>query len=990
MHKKPQYQWVNLQCRGNIITFVRLSLMIMLQMVASFMGWSVEANSSDKQLLINNTMKRFFMNIKRAVLSMGAVALIASSVVSCQYDDSALWEEVENIKQELADLRLQLETELNAIKDLVNGQVTVKEINQQNDGSKVIVLSDGSKITIYPKGSGVPSNIVTVYSEEGVMYWAMYDGIGNVQPILVNGQKVPVAEIAPQTQLVDGAIEVSFDGGNTWIKTGYDKSVADSIISDIEVVYSDWQTDGDGNPVALYCKITMADGSIVKVGMQNGKLVLPYDMMFVPYGSEMPFSLNIDDVADFINTNPRGWECDIEHNAKKGMMTLTFYAPTYEEVQSGEAVADGVAKLMVVFNNGSSAIASIKLSTTPAKVNFTFDGVYVEAGYGTNYLLCGIIGVNNYNEQTITNNCNKVLADGSTLSGVYQVAFMEEQSTFIPYSELRSAALKAGDQYTFWYVAPRTDDEGSLYVETREIVTETYKHSSASFSTTSTSFFDVDVKFDVEGSEGYMIGYEKAETFDVAALATYYTDNYDYLNASREDVNYTGSFLELMETSQKLENGTEYVVYYIAKNKNHVILEDNILYWSFTTADFVEGGDLEVEIVGEPVVEYKDIYLDLSSNGEHIMLIYNAMPSYMATAYPDDSYIVNMLLNDGVRTITGGAVSAHYKGSEPGEAVTLFAVAIDKDGKIGKPLKKEFKTKDFEYNNLSVTLTLLDYKIDNTLINVACEGASYFKYIYCPVTDNKWKEVYGGSAKKAGEYMIMYPNASDVYNTNEDALTEDGNIFLNGLSTDTEYVLVCVAVDESGMVSKPASCYFEPIANIGNMVKRTDANWADGKPTITLGDTAEIEFFNFSWYTTPQKGFVAYSMADHPDKLQNDYFGTTVDTPEKLIAYIVAGCDNGQRECGHKCEWAESYSYVWQEMEDLNGDGRIEFDEWVEKRIDNLPGVYNSYFYGTKGEHRIYITWVGEDGNFHEPFVYNPTTDQEEELNADNFPAYFE
>ena len=227
MHKKPQYQWVNLQCRGNIITFVRLSLMIMLQMVASFKGWSVEANSSDKQLLINNTMKRFFMNIKRAVLSMGAVALIASSVVSCQYDDSALWEEVENIKQELADLRLQLETELNAIKDLVNGQVTVKEINQQNDGSKVIVLSDGSKITIYPKGSGVPSNIVTVYSEEGVMYWAMYDGIGNVQPILVNGQKVPVAEIAPQTQLVDGAIEVSFDGGNTWIKTGYDKSQAE-------------------------------------------------------------------------------------------------------------------------------------------------------------------------------------------------------------------------------------------------------------------------------------------------------------------------------------------------------------------------------------------------------------------------------------------------------------------------------------------------------------------------------------------------------------------------------------------------------------------------------------------------------------------------------------------------------------------------------------------------------------------------------------------
>lgn len=931
------------------------------------------------------------MSIKSAVLSMAVVALMASSVVSCQYDDSALWNEVKNIKQELADLRLQLETELNAVKDLVNGQVTVKEVNLQKDGSKIIVLSDGTKVTVYPKSADVPANIVTVVSEGGVMYWAMYDGIGNVQPILVNGQKVPVAEIAPQTQVVDGAIEVSFDGGKTWIKTGYNNSVADSIIKDIEVVYSDWQTDAEGNPVALYCKITMADGSIVKVGMQNGKLVLPYDMMFVPYGSEMPFAINIDDVADFINTNPRGWECDIEHNAKKGTMTLTFYAPTFEEVEAGEAVAEGVAKLMVVFNNGSSAIASIKLSTTPAKVNFTLDGVYIEAGYGTNYLLCGIIGAKNFNIDTYVTNCNKVLSENTTMSGIYQVAFMETNSIYIPYSELRSAALKAGDEYTFWYVAPRSDEEGGLYVDANEFVLENYKHSSIDFTTTATSFFDVDVKFEVKGSEGYMLGYKKAAEFDAAALATYYTENYDYLNATREDVTYTGSFLELMETSEKLDNGTEYVVYYIAKNKNHVILEDNIHYWSFTTADFVEGGDLEVEIVGEPVVEYKDIYLNLNSTGEHIMLIYSAMPSYMATAYPDDTYIVNMLLNDGVRTITDGAVSAHYKGTEPGEAVTLFAVAIDKEGKIGTPSKREFKTKDFVYNDLAVTLSLRDYKIDNTLINVACEGASYFKYILCSLSDSKWKDVYGGSAKKAGEYIIMNPNASDIHNTTEEALTEEGNIFLKGLNTDTEYVLVCMAVDENGVVSKPATCYFEPIANIGNMVKRTDANWADGKPTITLGDTGEVEFFNFSWYTTPQKGFVAYSMADHPDNLQNDYFGTNVNTPEKLIAYIVAGCDNGQRECGHKCEYSEDgYSYVWQEMEDINGDGRIDWDEWVEHSIDNLPGVYNSYFYGTKGQHRIYVTWVGEDGNFHEPFVYNPTTDQEEELNAENFPGYFE
>ena len=115
-------------------------------------------------------------------------------------------------------------------------------------------------------------------------------------------------------------------------------------------------------------------------------------------------------------------------------------------------------------------------------------------------------------------------------------------------------------------------------------------------------------------------------------------------------------------------------------------------------------------------------------------------------------------------------------------------------------------------------------------------------------------------------------------------------------------MLVCVAIDADGVASHPATCYFEPIANIGNMVKRSDANWAEGKPVITMGETHDGEFFNISWYTTPQKGYVAYSMVDHPENLISDYYNTNINTPEKLIAYIVAGCDNGKRDCGHKCE----------------------------------------------------------------------------------------
>ena len=217
-------------------------------------------------------MRKFFTNIKAIATSVAVMACVSISVSSCSYDDTELWDEIESIKQDIADLRLEIENELNAVKDLINGLTTIKSVEQTKDGYKVITLSDGTKINVYPKGSGVPSQIVTVVSEDGVLYWAMYDGLGNANPIMIGGQKVPVADAAPQTQVVDGAIEVSFDGGKTWIKTGYTESVADSIIRDVEVVYSDWQTDGDGNPVALYCKVTLADGSVIKVGMQNGKM----------------------------------------------------------------------------------------------------------------------------------------------------------------------------------------------------------------------------------------------------------------------------------------------------------------------------------------------------------------------------------------------------------------------------------------------------------------------------------------------------------------------------------------------------------------------------------------------------------------------------------------------------------------------------------------------------------------------------------------------
>jgi hypothetical protein len=105
-------------------------------------------------------------------------------------------------------------------------------------------------------------------------------------------------------------------------------------------------------------------------------------------------------------------------------------------------------------------------------------------------------------------------------------------------------------------------------------------------------------------------------------------------------------------------------------------------------------------------------------------------------------------------------------------------------------------------------------------------------------------------------------------------------------------------------------------------------------------------------------------MAGNSNWLIEDY-----PTVEQLMAYIIADCskdDSFTSDHGQKCEYsADGYSISWE-----NPDGTL-YEE------HNLPGVYNSFFYGDKGYTMIYTIWVDGDGNFHEPMVYDPTEDME-------------
>lgn len=316
-------------------------------------------------------MKQTFINCRNilACAVISATMLFGATGCSTEFDDSQLWNEIEQVKSDLAALEEKVESELNTIKELLDGRITITNVATSEDGTVVLTLSNDSKLTIYPKGAGVPANLVTVIEgEDGVLYWAQYNAEGEAVAIEVEGEKVPVSEAAPQTRINDetNAIEVSFDGGKNWIVTGYDESKADSLIADIEVVYSTWQKDSEGNPVALYCILTFADGSQAKVGMNN-RIILDTDKVSVAYGASAELVATAEGATDYMLIMPEGWTCDVDHDVKAGKFAIKLNAPTKADVDNAAADAEGVAKLVVVFGNGNSAIASIMVAAGDAK-----------------------------------------------------------------------------------------------------------------------------------------------------------------------------------------------------------------------------------------------------------------------------------------------------------------------------------------------------------------------------------------------------------------------------------------------------------------------------------------------------------------------------------------------------------------------------------------------------------------------------------------------
>lgn len=293
------------------------------------------------------------------------VAGITFSLSNCTYDDSALWNEMEQIKDRVSDLEesvLQTNEEIEALQAIINAlqnNLYITSVEQTADGY-TIVFSDGTSASILNGKDGVNGTNAPLFSvkqdTDGNYYWTI-DG----EWLLVGGEKVRANgldgangqdAIAPQIRINDitKEWEISTDGGMTWIPTGVvaegTGTVGDSLFESIDTSHED------------YIIITLTDGTEFTLARydESAPVFIIEDapeVAEIEYGTTAEFAVNSSNIAEYTINSPQGWKGEYSEN------TLLVTAPA-KDLCHYDSI--GTISIMVVSDAGKCAIVKLNVA----------------------------------------------------------------------------------------------------------------------------------------------------------------------------------------------------------------------------------------------------------------------------------------------------------------------------------------------------------------------------------------------------------------------------------------------------------------------------------------------------------------------------------------------------------------------------------------------------------------------------------------------------
>ena len=272
------------------------------------------------------------------------------------YDDSALWKEINDLKAQVEKLNTDLAKVQSTVTKLESGKY-VTDYTKTETGC-VLTFSDGSTVTIENGKAGADAPVIGIKDNNGIYYWTLtINGETNwLTTPAPDNKMIPVSGKSPVMGVdadgywtVDG-IQLKDDNNNP-VKAGVDAAL--SIFTGSE------ETDEN-------VTLTLASGDKL-VLPKTGKFAITISMAKAEfaYGQKQTFAVKMNGVEKTTFTKPDGWKVDLANN------TLTVTAPVEANTYADTA---GVIAIIGMSGN-SSCMAEMKVVCgKDGKVLYSTDG----------------------------------------------------------------------------------------------------------------------------------------------------------------------------------------------------------------------------------------------------------------------------------------------------------------------------------------------------------------------------------------------------------------------------------------------------------------------------------------------------------------------------------------------------------------------------------------------------------------------------------------
>ena len=307
--------------------------------------------------------------------------VVLSAMVGCSYDDTAIWREMEQVKDRVTSLEeavIKTNEDIVALQTIVDAlqkNLYVVSVTPTIEGY-TILFSDSTSVTISngkDGANGTNAPIISVREDvDGNYYWTI-DGewlLVDAERIRANGLDGENGAngakgedaIAPQVRINETTKEweISTDGGITWLSTGVVAEGKDGANGSNGENGSNG-ANGDSlfksvdTSNANYVVITLADDTVLRLARydENAPIFIIADapeVAQIEYGATELFRVEARNIADYVMNTPQGWKAYYE----EGVLSIT--APSKDLCHFDK---EGYIAISVVSESGRSAIVKL-------------------------------------------------------------------------------------------------------------------------------------------------------------------------------------------------------------------------------------------------------------------------------------------------------------------------------------------------------------------------------------------------------------------------------------------------------------------------------------------------------------------------------------------------------------------------------------------------------------------------------------------------------